>query len=219
MKAIKLILLSMFLPSSILDAGIMYHTLISMTEQKVMGQTFKHVMRSGNAAKDEFFIDGRSMAQEVYQELFEQAQKKEWEQDQLKKQTQQRAYLEFVDKVQVDIAAKLLNKVVVQIAQLFDRVQNPALERFFVFTDSTIESHDQLMQLKMFTEQLRASIPRKVENNDFESLNLLYTKLEFWPMRLEKFFQDTVQNAIKTSDDTMMLKELLKLVSESTLLS
>ena len=54
----------------------------------------------------------------------------------------------------------------------------------------------------------------------FESvkgLNFLYCKLEYWPARLEKFFQDTVQNAIRRSDDTIMLKELLKLVSESSL--
>ena len=104
-----------------------------------------------------------------------------------------------------------------QVVQLLERVQNPALEKFFIFTDSTIESRDKLLQLKDFVEQLHSSVQRKVANNDFEGLNLLYTKLEYWPTRLEKFFQDTVQNAIRKSDDTIMLKELLKLVSESSM--
>ncbi|MBV8661308.1 MAG: hypothetical protein JO129_04140 [Candidatus Dependentiae bacterium] len=217
MKAKKLILLFLVISTPILAAGIVHHTLISMTEQKIIGHMFKHVMTSGNADKDEYFIDGYAVTKENYLHEFERAQKKEREEEALRQENFRRSHLEFVDAVQVEIAAKLTNKILMQVVQLLERVQNPALEKFFIFTDSTIESRDQLLQLKDFVEQLHSSVQRKVANNDFEGLNLLYTKLEYWPTRLEKFFQDTVQNAIRKSDDTIMLKELLKLVSESSM--
>lgn len=216
MKAKKLILLLLALTGPILDAGTVLHTLTAMTEQKIMGHTFKHTMTSGGIEKDEFFIDGYLVTKDNYQQEFERSQKKEREEEYFRQEALCRARLQFVDVVQVEIAAKLLNKVLVQTAQLLERIQNPALEKFFVFTDSTIDSSDQLMQLKAFTQQLDFSIQKKIANNDFEGLNLLYTKLEYWPARLEKFFQDTIKNAIKKSDDTIMLKELLKLVSESS---
>lgn len=213
MKAKKLIFLCLALTVHTFNAGIVRNILISMTEQKIMGHMFKHVMTSGGAEKDEFFIDGYAVTKDVYQQEFERSLKKERDDELARQDSARRSRLEFADMVQVEIAAKLLNKVLVQVAQLLERVENPALEKFFVFTDSTIDSHDQLLQLKDFTQQLDASIQKKIAGNDFEGLNLLYTKLEFWPIRLEKFFQDTVKHAIKKSDDTVMLKELLKLVS------
>ena len=213
MKAKKLILLCVLLTASIFYAGTIHHTMISITEQKVMGHMFKHVMTSGGVEKDEYFIDGYAIAKDVYQQELERVLKKEREEDSVRQEISRRSRIEFADMMQVQIAAKLLNKVLVQVAQLIERIEKASLEKFYIFTDSTIDSQDQLMQLKDFTQQLELSIQKKIANQDFEGLNLLFTKLEYWPERLEKFFQNTVQNAIKKSDDTIMLKELLKLVS------
>ncbi|MBP6869907.1 hypothetical protein KBC04_03430 [Candidatus Babeliales bacterium] len=214
MKVKKLILLFLLVAPSFFYAGVVHHTLISITEQKVLGHMFKHVMTSGGAEKDEFFIDGYAVPKDNYTTEFERACRKEQEDQAMLQQEQLRARLQFADVVQVEIAAKLLNKLLHQTTQLLHRINNPALEKFFVFSNNTIESSEQLLQLKNFTQQLAPSVQKKIANNDFEGLNLLYTKLENWPTRLEKFFQETVQSAIKKSDDTVMLKELLKLVSE-----
>ena len=212
MKAKKLILLFVLFIAQICDAGTVHHVLISMTEQKMMGHLFKHVMTSGGAEKDEFFIDGRVVAKDMYVQEFDRLQKQEWDEQSLQQQAMRRSRIEFADMVQVEIAAKLVNKLVMQLTQLFEQIANPALEQFYVFTDSTIDSQDQLKQLKDFTQQLDVSVQKKIVHNDFQGLNLLFSKLEHWPERLEKFFQNTVHHAIKKSDDTMMLKELLKLV-------
>ncbi|MDP3787696.1 MAG: hypothetical protein Q8Q60_00080 [Candidatus Chromulinivorax sp.] len=215
----KLILLYFVVAISLIDAGIVHHTLISVAEQKIMGHLLKHVMVSGGAEKDEFFIDGHTVTQDRYQQEFDRLQQKEREEELLQQQVARRSRIEFADAMQVEIAAKLLNKILAQITQIFTRINNPALIQFFVFSKGTIDSQDQLMQLRDFTQQLQVSIQDKIVQQDFEGLHLLFTKLEHWPTRLEKFFQDTVQNAIKKSDDTIMLKELLKLVSESSLIN
>lgn len=214
MKAKKLIVLFFSMLASICNAGIIHHTLISITEQKILHHNFKHVMTSGSVEKDEFSVDGYVVSQENYTIELDKALKKEHEQEVAQQQEQVRARLAFIDATQVQIVAKLLQKLLDNTAQLLHKVSNPALEKFFVFSGRTIDSAEQLAQLKNFTQQLVPSIQNKIENNDFEGLNLFYTKLEHWPARLEKFFQDTVQSAIKKSDDTVMLKELLKLVSE-----
>ena len=219
MKAKKLILLSLFFQMSLLDAGTMIHTLVSVTEHKVLGHSFKHVMTSGGADKDEFLIDGRKVSQEDYLTQLDAAQAQERHDDLMRQQAARRSRIEFADMMQVQIAAKLLNAIISEMLQLFDRIENPALAQFFVFSPQTIESQHQLVQLKNFVQSLDASIDAKIEAYDFQGLSLLCNKLEFWPFRLEKFFQDTVQHAIKKSDDTIMLKELLKLVSESSLIN
>ncbi len=215
MKAKKLVLLFLFAAADILTAGIVQHTVISITEQTIMGQHFKHVMKSGNVESDEFFMNGHSVTPDVYRVQLEMKEKQERDAERARHEAMRRNRLQFADSMQVEIIGKLLHNVVYDIARMLQRIQNPALEKFFVFHETTIESPDQLVQLKNFSEQLDAVIQKKIAMHDVENLHTLYTKLEFWPQRLEKFFQDTVNNAIKKSDDTAMLKELLKLVSEA----
>lgn len=219
MNVKKLMMMYGLVVVSVCNAGIVKHTMISIAEQKVLGHAFKHVMVSGGSAKDEFSIDGHAVSQERYEQELDRLQKKERDDELLQQQTARRSRIQFADAMQVEIAAKLVNKITAQILQLFTKIQNPALEKFFVFQQGTIESHNQLVQLQEFAQQLDASVQHKVAEQDFDGLHFLFTKLEHWPTRLEKFFQDTVQNAIKKSDDTAMLKELLKLVSESSLIN
>ena len=214
MKVKKIILFCCVFVSSLLPIGIMHHTLVSTSEQKIMGRIFKHVMTSGDVQDDHFLIDGKSVTQMVYEQELEKLQKQAWQKEYDQQMQMRRSKIDFALKAKMQVTEKLLIVLTEQIEQLFDQIANPALEKFFVFTDATIVSQDQLAQLQAFVEHVEKTIQQKIEQGDIENLNLLYTKLEQWPSRLEKFFQDTVHNAIKKSDDTVMLKELLKLVCE-----
>jgi len=214
MKVKKVIFLIISSLTCFMQAGIVQHTMISITEQKMLGHVFKHVMTSGAAGKDEFYIDGHMVSSEDYHKEFDRAQKKEWDEHVVQQENQRRSRLQFSEMIQVEITAKLLNNVVNKIVDILDHVYNPVLEKFFVWNDLTVESVDQLNQLKLFVEQVKHSMKKRVENNDIESLHMLYVKLENWPTRLEKFYQSTVQRAIRQSDDTTVLKELLTLVSD-----
>jgi len=215
MKVKKVILFIMIFVASIINAGIVYHSMISVSEQKILGHVFKHVMTSGCKDKDEYYINGHVVTKEKYSKEFERLQKKEWEDLALQQENQRRERIQFSESMQVQVTAKLLKKVVGQIIDLLHRACNPALEKFFVFHHTTIDSSDQLHQLQLFLAQVQDSMNQCIDNNDVQNMNILYTKLEFWPARIEKFYQDTVQQAIRQSDDTAMLKELLTLVSES----
>ena len=211
MKVKKVIFLIISCLTHFVHTGTAHHTMISMTEQKMLGHIFKHVMTSGNADKDEYFIDGQTVSSENYHKEFEKLQKREWDEQALQQENQRRSRLQFSEMIQVEITAKLLNNIVNNVIDILDHIYNPALEKFFVFTDQTVESIDQLSQLKLFVEQVKHSMKKRVESNDIESLHMLYVKLENWPIRLEKFYQSTVQRAIRQSDDTATLKELLAL--------
>lgn len=192
-----------------LPAHLICHTMISVTEQQMLGHTFKHSMTSGSAQKDEFFINGQAVSKENYYKEFDRIQKKEWDEHALQQEQQRRSRLDFSQIIQVEVTAKLLNTIVVQIEDWLKKCSNPSLEKFFVYTDMTIESADQFKQLDIFMDQLNISLQKIIENKDIESLQQLHKNLEPWPARLEKFFQDTVQRAIAQSDDTAVLKELL----------
>ncbi len=212
MKVKKYIILFLVCIGVILDAGTVQHSLISVTEHKIMGHLFKHVMTSADTQKDQFFIDGSEVVKEKYHHDLEQALQKERDDDRAYQEKQRRANLEFFDTVQVEIAAKLLQKTIDKIQMMIKKIENPALESFFVFNDLTVNSSDQLHDLKNFVNHMQGSIVRKVENFDYKGLNVILSHLEVWPDRLEKFFQATVHHAIKKSDDTAILKELLRLV-------
>ena len=214
MKVKNIIFLIVACVSSKISAEMVYHKMISIIEHKMLGHTFKHIMTSGSAEKDEYFIDGHAITQENYNKEFERIQKQEWQECALQQENQRRSRLQFAETVQLQVTSKLLHKIIVQVVDLLKRSSDPALEKFFVFCSATIDSIDQLHQLKIFVDQVQSSMKLRIENNDVEGLNLLYTKLECWPARLEKFFQDTIQQAIRQSDDTAMLKELLSFVSE-----
>lgn len=214
MKAKKIFFLIICFASAQIRAEMVHHTMISITEQKMLGHMFKHVMTSGSSEKDEFFIDGYAVIKENYYKEFEKIQKREWDELALQQENQRRARFEFAETVQMEVSAKLLDKVIVKTVDLLKKISNPSLEKFFIFTDITIESIDQLYQLKKFVDQVQNSMKKIIETRDIESLHVLHKKLECWPARLEKFFQDTVQQAIRQSDDTAMLKELLSIASE-----
>jgi len=207
----------MVIKTQSLFSGIVHHTLISTTEQKVVGNTFKHIMMSGNAEKDDFFINGSAVCKEKYDKELALSLQRERDEERALYDLQRRSRLEFFDAVQVDVVAKLLSKLIAQAELYIVQVHNPALEKFYCFTDQTIDSLDQLHQLKIFVEQIQILMKKRIESADVDGLHLLYNKLEPWPVRLEKFFQDTVCKAISHSDDTAMLKELLKLVGDTVL--
>jgi len=213
MKVKKIIILFHICFASLLNAEIIKHTLISITEKTIMGHLFKHIITSGGLERDEFYIDNQKVEKQLYLKEIDIYERKEREQVALHDELARRSRVDFIDMVQKEIIAKLLDKIVIDIISLFDRIENPALTEFFVFKVDTIQSSEQFIQLKEFVQQLHLSFSKKNMRQDYEHLHNFFTTLEVWPDRLEKFFQDTIQHAIKKSDDTAMLKELLSLVS------
>lgn len=214
MKVKKIFFFIMTFVSLYLKAEMIRHTMVSITEQKMLGHMFKHVITSGSADKDEFFIDGYAVLKENYYKEFERIQKKEWEEIAAHQENQRRSRVQFSEMIQMEVTAKLLDKVVMQSVEMLKKICNPALEKFYQFTGTTIDSIEQLHQLQAFVDQIQSAMKKRIENKDADGLHVLYVKIEPWPARLEKFFQDTVQQAIYKSDDTAMLKELLSLASQ-----
>jgi len=214
MKVNKIILYFLAFGMNLIHAEIMRHTLISITEQKVAGYDFKHTITSGSADKDKFFIDADVVSKDYYYKEYEDALKKEREAEIEMIKKQARLRLDFVDTAQVEIVAKLINKSLMNAYNQLYRVKKSSLEKFYMFSSKTVDSLDQLNQLESFLDQIKNSVSKWIEESNFDLLHNLYNRLEPWPIRLENFLQDTIQCAIKQSDDTAMLKELLALVSE-----
>lgn len=214
MKAKMLIFFILCSFVSVHGMGIVRHTFISVTERKVMGRMFKHVMKSGNKTDDEFFVDGLSVSSQQYDRDLERAEKKERELLRARDEEKRRNQIKFSDTVQSAVLAKLIAKMFVSIKSVLKKIDSPQLEHYFVYSQDTISSIDQYDQLKSFLDSTEKSVAHYIESNDIDSLQQTYTKIEGWPNRLDRFFQESVQNAIQMSDDTTFLKDLLALVSE-----
>lgn len=214
MKAKMLFFFVLFSVVSVHGMGIVRHTFISITEKKVMGRMFKHVMKSGNKQQDEFFVDGLSVSSQQYDRDLERAEKKDREIKRAAEEEKRRNQLKFSDTVQSAVLAKLIAKLFVTIKGILKKIDSPQLEYYFVFAQDTISSLEQYDQLKAFLTSTENSVAHYIANNDIDNLQQTYNKIEDWPNRLDRFFQESVQNAIQKSDDTTFLKDLLALVSE-----
>ena len=195
-------------------AGVIRHSLTSTIEEKVMGRTFKSVVYSGSEAEKKYYIDGFSLPFEKYELEYDRSKKDEIAHERQYQEKKQREKILFFDKVQLQVTAKLLNSTISEIQTQLQRLENPQLQHYFLFTDVTVVSQEQLSQIKRFVDQSLLSMKEFVESNDFDSINLLYAKCQHWPDRLEKFFQESIQHAIHQSDDTAMLKEILTLIAD-----
>lgn len=215
MKVKVVIFAILFSVSNLWAMGIVRHTLISVTERKITGKLFKHVMKSGNAAQDEFFIDGFVVSADQYACDLERAEKKEREIKRCQEEEKRRSQVAFTNTAQSAIIAKIIGKVIDGLQGLVAKIgHHQQLEYYFVFRDATISSIDQFEQLKKLFAGSKNLVIEYIDSNDLEGLQQLYNKLEPWPDRLEKFFQESVQNAIQQSDNTTFLKELLTLIAE-----
>jgi hypothetical protein len=210
-KIVFLINICLMIP---LSGVFVKHTITSITEQRIFGHDFKHIITSADQTLDQFFVDGHRVDFQRYEDQLLQALAQEHTEKLSRQQRQDRLKIEFAQAMQLEIAVKLINQLVNKIDIALEKIEHPALESFFVFHTHTIVDKDQLCALQNMIDQSQDFIDEKSKAKDMNELSALYDTLQAWPDRLEKFFQDSVQHAIKTCDDTTTLKEFLTLVSQ-----
>lgn len=216
-KKSKMFLLSFVLfESLLLNARYVRHASVFLQEEIVSGIEFSSSIKSDRGKVEELYFVNKIPVQkdDFYKEL-EVAQLLEIRREHERIERQKKNRIMFADQAQVAIIEKMIKKRLQESLRVLDLVQNEQLQPYFVFQRETIDSLQKLLDMKQFANSVpRGELKELVEDHDMRGLQEMLDTIEQWPDRLELFFQASVQNAIKNSDDTAMLKELLGMLSQ-----
>lgn len=203
-----------FMSNIILTSRYVTHSSMFVTKEFVDGIEFSHTVKSEQGKLEEkFLIDGEPVLKDEYYKRLEESQLKELRKDREKTDRRVRAKIAFVDQAQAIVLEKLALRYVKEIEEILDQLSNGSLRPYYRFTDNGVQSSSHLSEMKHYIRNIGSEIKDCCEEHDIQSLQEIVDKIEFWPEILEGFYKDSVQNAIRQSDDTAALRELLSMVS------
>lgn len=196
-----------------LDAKKIERIMTVVTTEEVAGQCFCHKIESnGYATREVWTIDGVSVLSEDYEEKILHAELKERRQERCAEQQRLLAQVSFKQKARADLTKKLLEVVLPELESPILQLHKHNLEQFAIFSSVTIASPQAYVELKEYIVKARHAL--NLDSQDHaQEIAALYEILHDMPHRVQKFFESTVQEAIKRCDDTRILKDLLSLVS------
>lgn len=199
-----------------ISARYVRHVSVYLQEEIIQGTEFTNSTKSDCGKIEESFFINKIPVQktEFYKEL-EFAQLAQLRKEREKAERQVKAKIAFADNAQVAIIEKLINKKLQETIRILEWLQHEQLKQYYVFHKDTIDSMQKLLDIKQFVSNVaHAELKQLVELNDMQKLREIFDKIDQLPERLEAFFQTSVQKAIKHSDDTAMLKELLSVLAQ-----
>lgn len=186
---------------------------VYIIEEQVNGIRFTH--RSDyidGKAQELWAINSKVATQCEYEEAILDAEKEERRlvrklEEQKRKQEQ-----EFKLVAHTEISKKLITIKVQEITQELVKIKEPLLEPFLRFSQETIASKDTLSNIMQQIEHARL-LCQTNDNDTYVNLQECLKTLELYPEKLALLYQESVNYAIKTCDNTRALKDILLLVS------
>ncbi len=191
---------------------------VSMFEQEeiIHGVSFAHsIVSDQGAVKEEFFISKIPVQKDEYYKEIELAQLSDLRKEREKIESKKQSRIEVVDQAQLAIIEKLIAKRLDEITLALESLHHEQLKQYYVYQKNSVESWQQLFDLKQFVQHSALKeLKELLGRHDMPGLQKMLDSVDSWPDRLDLFFKESVQNAIKNCDDTAVLKELLTLLSQ-----
>lgn len=215
-KRIPLVFYFLLLISSCVVAKTFRQRMVIETEEKINQIIFKHIIESGVSVKDVYLINGVAVSKEEYAIRIQKAEQEE--QEMCRKMEEERIYakVEFISTTQLQIYKKMLSKTFIEVKQWLAKLEMPIVSEYYVFSTDTIASKGAFESFKndLFLKA-QSLFDEYTQLQDVLALQKLLDQYEKVPYRLERFFQNSVQQAINHCDDTKILKELLSLLGSA----
>ena len=185
---------------------------VTITEEKLNKISFIHRRDNINGKiQEEWSIDGKKVDFGIYEEALLTAHKEEMRQKRAFERQKQEKEQDYCSQIQCALMAKIVTELLNEVTQELNKIRNPLLENYLQFNEQGFSSPDELLRVE---EEIKA-FEQKSKDSDvsFQEVKEYSEKLEEIPARLIQCYQDSVAHAIKTCNDTKILKELLTLFS------
>lgn len=179
------------------------------------GKTFVYREDLANGTKKQVWtIDGKPVEFEEYEEAILDAEKEIRRRERKERDERRRAMQDRRLLAVVVLHKKLLRLLIDDVQVALARFDDHRLAPFLVFDKNSAFSQKEFEAIESeLLEYAKKVLYEEVQDGDKAALADAIQKLDGLPERLQELFQKTVDNAIKTCDDTKMLKELLGVLS------
>lgn len=186
---------------------------VTVLEEIVNGMRFAHRSDLIDGKIQEIWaINGQSVSYDDYLEALLDAEREERRKQRKLEDEKRRQEQEFKALSHANIVKKLIRIKISEVTQELTKINEPLLSAYLSFDESTIDSREALNDISYIIEKARKNCQENVEVG-FSQLQNTLASLEELPEKLRKFYQSSVNYAIKTCDDTRLLKDLLSLIS------
>jgi hypothetical protein len=186
---------------------------VYVIEETVNGDRFTHRSDFIDGKSHEIWaINNQQVPQEEYEEAILNAEREERRSARKAQEEKRKQEQEFKALAHYNLVKKCVKLQSADIAREVSKVREPLLASFLKFNESSISSEALLYEL----EQELIQVDKICHGSNFAEIKQLegmLEKFEPYPEKLTKLYQDSINHAIKTCDNTRTLKELLTLVS------
>lgn len=184
---------------------------VTVIEESVNGIRFAH--RSDiidGKVQDIWAINGRSVSYDEYLDAIVNAEREERRAQRKIEDARRRQEADFKVLAQNNAIKKLIRIKISEIVHELTRVKEPLLQAFLKFDEATFATEDDLAYVSNLIQEAQIKCQ---EEQPYSIFRDCLAGLEGLPEKVHKLYQDSVNYAIKTCDDTRYLKDLLSLIS------
>ncbi len=212
-KVIKLVCVSLLLISICKSRFIEKSLSVTVLEESVNDMRFAHRTDIiDGKIQDIWAINGHAVPYDEYLDTILDAEREERRALRKLENEKRRQEAEFKISAQSNAIKKIIRIKINEIMHELAKVKEPLLAGYLKFDTSTFATQEDLDTVSEIVENAKKKCQEGQELS-YSILNESLASLEGLPEKLHKLYQDSVNYAIKTCDDTRYLKDLLSLIS------
>lgn len=190
-----------------------HETSMYSTTKLINGKEFEHVRSNDNGKVNEkFSINGVPVEEDDYKKSLESAYLADIKNTQQATDRKHHERESFRDEVNAALLEKVIKQSMSEARGLLVDLNNPSLKPYLAFDVKGISSQSQLVEIGKFLDVLNKELSSRVASHHLAGLQEIVKKLEQLNQQLESCLKNSVQQAITQCDDTVVLKELLKMI-------
>ena len=188
-------------------------------EEEVEGKIFVHQVQIQNGnTKEVWIVNGSSVTEYEFNKEFSQAraqeilnERRESEEIRICKQKEIHTIRTNVQKQELRLKIK---DAIEQVKQSISKLKDNNLQDYYKFSESTINSNDEFDKLCIDDIcDAQEIVDKSIDELDIEEIQNISSCFIPYVYKTQKFFLDTVNNAINNCNDTKALKNYLNLLS------
>lgn len=157
-------------------------------------------------------VNGQKVTTQEYEEAILKAEREEIKKAREREIQKRKAEQEFKVAAQYSLVKKILDALLNEIEKMVVRIKNPLLNPYIYYSEHTIGSPTDFIQLEQDVQKAKLLLLGQTVDQ-IASCQDAFNQLESYPEKLNNLYQDSVNYAIKTCDNTRTLKDLLAFVS------
>lgn len=194
----------------------MKQSTVSERHRTIQGTEFSHILRCDNGViGEQYLVNGVPMEYDEYQKLLEQAHLAQLRGDDAIAIEKDRKKMNWQQNLAVVMVEKSIKQSLEVIVASLTMLEHDAISPYVVYTSAgAATSKHRLSELAKLVVAWQKQLVDLMQKQDMKALDKLSVQLATIAKELETVVDETMKNAIARCDDTLVLKQLLELVTQ-----